>query len=273
MTDPQRIAERGGFAAQLLRAGAEERPGPGGLERTLAALGVSGAVLTSSVAVSAAAGTKLTSVASGGAAAVSSGAVAGGTGGAVSMALVVKWIGIGMIGGLGFAGAASVVTRPTPPTTAATSASRHLPLAPRSSSIEKAEPAPVVVGSSAPEPAAPELARSPTTPVPVVHSSAVEAPAAAPDRDSGEPLSTEVAFVDRGRALLRAGQSQEGLALLEGYERTFHEARLLPEVLFLRLEAYERLGRAGDARGVAERLLKGFPKSPHAARARKSLEQ
>jgi hypothetical protein len=94
---------------------------------------------------------------------------------------------------------------------------------------------------------------------------------AAPPLDVGAPLAAEVAYVDRARALLVAGQAEPGLSLLRGYERAFPEARLLPEVLFLQLETYDRLGRQGEARGAAQRLLEGFPKSPHASRARRLL--
>jgi outer membrane protein assembly factor BamD (BamD/ComL family) len=89
--------------------------------------------------------------------------------------------------------------------------------------------------------------------------------------DRGELLAAEVSYVDRARSLLSGGQSSQGLALLESYERQFREARLLPEVLFLQFEAYERAGRYADARRAAQRLVASFPTSPHAGRARKLL--
>jgi outer membrane protein assembly factor BamD (BamD/ComL family) len=101
--------------------------------------------------------------------------------------------------------------------------------------------------------------------------SAPEPVVSAPAIDVGAPLAAEVAYVDRARALLRAGQTEQGLSLLRGYEAQFPEARLLPEVLFLQLETLERSGRTGDARAAAQRLVDGFPQSPHAARARKLL--
>lgn len=265
MTDPQRIAERGGFAARLLQAGAEEQPDPAGVSRTLAALGISGAVLTSSAAVGAvAAGSKVSSAVSGGAVAISTGGTAAASG--ASALLVVKWIGVGLLGGMSFAGAASIATRPTPSEpAAATVAPRIAVVPPRVSTAERAV-APVVTE------AAPELAPSSVV-APALRPSLPEPPSPLAETDPGAPLSAEVAFVDRGRGLLRAGRTVEGLALLESYEQQFSEARLLPEVLFLRLEACERLGRTAEARRVAERLLKGFPKSPHAARARKLLEK
>jgi hypothetical protein len=45
----------------------------------------------------------------------------------------------------------------------------------------------------------------------------------------------------------------------------------LPEVLFLQLQTLEQLGRTAEARSAAKRLVDGFPKSPHASRARKLL--
>ena len=77
----------------------------------------------------------------------------------------------------------------------------------------------------------------------------------------------------RARSLLASGQAEQGLALLARYEHEFPEARLLPEVLFLQLQTLERLSREGEARRAAQRLVDGFPKSPHAARARKLLSR
>jgi hypothetical protein len=89
----------------------------------------------------------------------------------------------------------------------------------------------------------------------------------------GAPLALEVAFIDRARAQLAAGQAEQGLLQLRRYEQEFPEARLLPEVLFLRMETCDRLGRANEARTAATRLVEGFPKSPHATRARKLLSR
>jgi hypothetical protein len=270
MTDPERISKRStGLAAQLLQASAEEQPNDIGVQQTLAALGVSGAVLTTTSTVSAAAaGTaKATSAigASAGGGGLAAGAV-GGTAKAVTATLLVKWIGIGVVGGVGLAGAAAVATRPAP--------------APHVASHAVVSAAPVVAAAAEP-PAAPhsslvavEPAPEAATPVVIAapHVSVAE-PAPAPVLEVGAPLAAEVAYVDRARALLAAGQADQGLALLQTYEREFPEARLLPEVLFLRLETCDRLGRTSEARNAAQRLLDGFPRSPHAARARKVLAQ
>jgi hypothetical protein len=273
MTDPERISKRPrGLAAQLLQAGKGEQPSDTSIEQTLAALGVSGAVLTTtSTASAAAAGSaKLSSAVSAGAGDGGAGLAAGGTAKAVSAALLVKWIGIGVVGGVGLAGAAAVATAPRAskaPTHMAASVAASAPLAVAAAAPVVTEPAPPSVVIDVPAPGATSVG------APVAHVSVSEPAAAAPVLEVGAPLAAEVAFVDRARALLAAGQSEQGLALLRGYEREFPEARLLPEVLFLQLETCDRLGRTAEGRAAAQRLLDGFPKSPHASRARKLLAQ
>lgn len=265
MTDPERISKRSaGLSAQLLQAGADEEPGGQGMQRTLTALGVSTAVVTSASAASAVAGSaKLTSAAGGAGAGT---AVAGGVVKAASATLLVKWIGIGVVGGVGLAGVAAVATGPAPqasetsPTVAAPQ-----PVAPPQAERAANEAAPASVSAAAPEAPAPAVAAAARS---SVSEPVVEAPL-----EVGAPLAAEVSYVDRARALLNGGQAEQGLSFLRSYEQKFPEARLLPEVLFLRLETCDRLGRKSEARAAAQRLLDGFPKSPHAARARKVLEQ
>jgi hypothetical protein len=266
MTDPERLSRRGGFAAELLRAGADEQPGEAGVTRTLAALGLSGAVLTTTAAASGAGATSLASSISSGAA-LSAGAAGGGASGVVSAALLVKWVGVGVVGGMSLAGAAAVMTRPAPPPSAVVARAGHTVVAPSASASASRPALPVVVEA----PRSREPSQVAHEPPPRVGSVAAPSLRATSEEALGMPLAAEVLFVDRGRALLRAGRTLEGLAALERYEQEFSEARLLPEVLFLRLEGNERLGRTREARGFAERLASGFPQSPHAARARQLL--
>jgi hypothetical protein len=260
MTDPERISHRSsGLAAELLRAGAAEEPRSAGVERTLAALGVSGALLTTAATASGVA-------AGGGAAAAGAATVATGAKAvkAVSALLLAKWIGVGVVGGVGLAGAAAVVSRPLANAPSATPA---IAAAPRTLTPARVAPSePVVapqIAEPPPEVVEPSVTASPMASLPV--------PKSEPALDIGAPLAAEVAFIDRARGLLAAGQAEQGLQLLSGYEQQFPEARLLPEVLFLRLETCDRLGRRAEARSAAQRLVEGFPKSPHAARARQLL--
>ena len=257
MTDPERISKRSaGLSAQLLQAGADEEPGAQGMQRTLAALGVSTAVVTTTSAASAVAGSaKLSGAAGAGSAA------AGGVAKAASTTLLVKWIGIGVVGGVGLAGMAAVAAGPAPLASEAPVVVAAPPPieAPQVAAVEPVRPSASV--------AVPEF-EVPPPPASAAARSGVSEPAPEPPLEVGAPLAAEVSYVDRARALLTSRQTEQGLSLLQGYEQKFPEARLLPEVLFLRLETCDRLGRKSEARAAAQRLLDGFPKSPHAARAR-----
>ena len=266
MTDPERISKRSrGLAAQLLQAGAGEQPQDAGMHRTLAALGVAAAVVTTTSTAGAVVGAAKAASAAGAGGAGLGASVAGGAVQAVSATLLVKWIGIGVVGGMGLAGAAAVATsEAAPPASVSTKiVSRpRVPAAP-AHTMPKATP-PIVVAEAppatleaAPVVAAPRASSGMTFPAPVL--------------EVGAPLAAEVAYVDRARAMVSAGQADQGLALLRSYERDFPGARLLPEVLFLRMETCDRLGRKTEAYAAAQRLLDGFPQSPHASRARKLL--
>jgi hypothetical protein len=257
MTDPERISHRSsGLAAELLRAGATEQPRSASIERTLVALGVSGAVLTGAATASAAAATGAVGVAT---AATGAKAVK-----AMSTLLLVKWIGVGVVGGVGLAGAAAVVTEPA---AQAPSAKPAQVAAQRPAPAAAAAPLPPAVVAEVVEP--PIEVTEPALVAPAANAAASEP---SPALDVGAPLAAEVAFIDRARALLSGGQTEQGLSHLRAYEQQFPEARLLPEVLFLRFETCERLGRHAEARLAAQRLVDGFPKSPHATRARKLLQ-
>jgi hypothetical protein len=274
MTDPERISKRSfGLAAQLLRAGGDEQPGAAGIERTLAALGVSGALLTTAVATNAAAGgAKLSSAAlAGSAAGAAAAGVAGSGAKVVTASLLAKWIGMGVLGGVTLSGAASLLSGPaTPASTPALQISAPLPkvtslAAPLPTVALAIAASPPVLAESAAVVAAPAVASSLATPAqPMTNDVAVEV---------GAPLAAEVSFIDSARVLLASGQAEQGLAQLRRYEQEFPEARLLPEVLFLRMETCDRLGRSNEARAAATRLVRGFSHSPHAARARKLLER
>jgi len=272
MTDPERISKRSrGLAAQLLQAGAEEQPAEASVQQTLAALGASAAVVSAAGSAGAVAGSAKGALGAGAGAGTATvgGTAAGGAVKVVSATLLMKWVGIGVVGGVGLAGAAAVASGPA--------------VSPPAFHAVVAAPAPAPEPVLKPAPATPELLAPstaveapvvavPTTPsTPAPHVGAGEPVTPAPVLEIGAPLAAEVAYVDRARALLASGQVEPGLALLRSYERDFPEARLLPEVLFLQLETCDRLGRASEARSAARRLLDGFPKSPHASRARKLL--
>jgi hypothetical protein len=250
MNEPERLHD--GAGSQLLRAmisaARDEQPSDHALEKTLLAVGAGGAVLGASAA------------AGGAAAGASSSALE--VGGASSFAMVVKWLGFGAVAGLFTAGAAVQIDE-------------------RAQPIRRA--APVVVSGSL-EPARPRVeapARGALEPAPrtdepeqrAAKRRAGAAPfAASPELQEEDPsLNAEVAALDRARRSLAAGQADQALRELSGYDREFPGGRLGPEALFLRMEAAAQRGDQAAAERAARELVQHHPKSPHAARARAVL--
>ena len=106
---------------------------------------------------------------------------------------------------------------------------------------------------------------------PVIAQPAASRPEA--EADVGAPLSAEVAALDGARQALGAGDAARTLELLNDYESRFANARMLPEALYLRLEAFELKGERSNAEAVARRIVNAYPSSPHAARARAVLQR
>jgi TolA-binding protein len=255
MNEPERLNQRESseLPARLVRAGAAEVPSARSLERTLVALGAAATTLGSAGAAGA-----LNAAASGAGGAF--GTAASGKVASLTLLGLVKWAGTGIATGVAVSMVAHAV-----------------------------EPAPVRVSpSAAPHgdvvaPPVPEPRSEPTsaTPAPVTEPSAsIEAPRVIqgdanrdvrPTELLGAPLAAEVAFVDRGRSAFQRGDSKAALAALASYEREYPERRLLPEVLYLRLEALSASGEEARARELARRIVRDFAKSPHATRARALL--
>ncbi len=241
MNEPERLMKGhpSGLSARLLRAGAAEAPSGRSLERTLAALG-------------AAATTLGTAGAAGALGAVSSGKVA-----SLTLLGLAKWAGAGLAGGVAVSMVAHVV-EPAPAPSSASPLPRVELVAPPSP-----EPAPERTSLAAAPVTEPSASIEPPRPVPVE-----QRPGARASEPVGAPLAAEVAFVDRGRAAFQRGEAHAALAALAAYERTYPERRLLPEVLYLRMEALAASGDRVRARELAQRMLRDFSKSPHSARAR-----
>ncbi|HEY3496278.1 MAG TPA: hypothetical protein VGK73_16375, partial [Polyangiaceae bacterium] len=86
-------------------------------------------------------------------------------------------------------------------------------------------------------------------------------------------LAAEVELVERGRAALQRGAFQEALRTLAPYEERFPKQQLLTEVLFLRMESFNRSGDSARARALAARVVTRGITGPQAARAREVLER
>jgi TolA-binding protein len=230
----------GELGKALLSAGRDEWPSDEALSRTLAAIGAGAAVVTATGGAIAAAG-------------ASAGTAAKGSAVVVSFASVAKWLGMGALGGVVVAGVAHEITPAS-----------HAPLEPKTTVTA---PAPKALGES--NDRAPAL-KPQLEPIPVVAEPSDVTHREAAER--GVPLAAEVALVDRARAALASGSASRALEELRTYESAFPEPRLLPEVLFLRMEAHLAAGNAARARETAEQSVRLFPRSPHAARAREVID-
>jgi hypothetical protein len=264
--DPVRLLDEGGgeLLRSLLSAAREEEPEAAALRRTLIAVGV-GAALTTTAASASAASVTAGAASAGGVSGVGGTAAVGtAKGAASSMALVVaKWLAIGALTGTVASSAVYSVSGALAPPPHADSSAPVLPVTP-------------VVPQNSLRPRDPvELQEIPRPPA--VVSAPVPAPAIAepvgsqPKGDLGAPLAAEVAALDNARQALRASDAARTLDLLANYETTFPEGRMLPEALYLRLEAFTLRGDKSNAEAVARRILRVYPSSPHAARARAVL--
>lgn len=246
MTDPDRLLSElpGDLGRTLIEAGVEEQPSELARRRALIALGVAApvlgvgsVVLGASAVKGAAAGSALT------------------TGSVTSGIVIAKWLGTGLAAGVLATTAVQIVQRPAEPARV---------LAPAAVMTPKQEPIVPVAPARRVEP--------PVTEPPVAELAAAPVAVAA-ETEAALPLAREVAFVDRGRALLEGGNAAGAAQALRDYEREFPQPKLLPEVWVLRMRAAERAGDMAGARILAARLVEVFPKSPHTARARALLER
>ncbi|MCC6215218.1 MAG: hypothetical protein IT376_10135 [Polyangiaceae bacterium] len=243
MTDPPRLFETAGtLERELLRAGRSELPPSDAMERTLAALGAG--VALGAAATSAAAATELSSA----------GAAAGWW--TTTAAVVLKWAGLGAVGGLATMGVVRTVQPTAAPTEVVAPSPRRVapPAPPAHLRAPAAEP-------GREEPAAPATARAAAARPPVVAASA----------DPSGVLGAEVRALDGARAVLASGDPRGTLAALDRYQSEFPAGALAPEALYLRMTALERAGDSTPARVLAQRLVDAHPGSPQAARARALL--
>lgn len=100
----------------------------------------------------------------------------------------------------------------------------------------------------------------------------VKRPPAARPVDELDSLAKEVRLVDAARAALPAAPRQT-LALLERHRREFPAGALKVEAELVRVEAHLRAGDRASAKAIVDRITRGAPDGPVAARARRLLEE
>jgi hypothetical protein len=269
MTDPRRLKDEyaGDLEGQLLRSVASDAPRRAAHERTLVALGFGSAALGLQATTTAAAATK--------------------AGTALTLALVAKWVGVGVGAAVIVAGAVYEAPRlmderrpavsapaahgPAPVSTAA-------PMPPtavaQDPSLPPTEIAPIGEANhiQAPTGNITPPARSSRSSSPVARDTTTESTPAPVQVTALEPpgLADEVALLDSARLTVSSNPSAT-LRKLDEYQGRFPHGDLAPEALVLRIEALVRSGQRGAAEKLASDYLARNPGSPHARKIRTLL--
>ncbi len=259
MSEPRRfLNDGGGLEQSLLRSARDDRPSPAARRRTLAALGLGASVLGASATATAAASPAVKAAASLG---------------------LLKWIGVGIAGGVLVVGAAEVVhSVSSPPSTTITSAAidDHA----RASSATPRGPARglgAVPVDTSKELVSPVIEAPPLVAAPAAAASSIAAATDAPRARSLSPspassaLADEIAALDGAREALASGDSSRALRALDARDRAFPRGALGPEATVLRIEALALRGDRAAATRLAEAFLAASPRSPHASAIRTLL--
>jgi len=248
MSEPKRLRESGGPAAQLLSAAELEVPS-GSRKRALAFTGAAATLLANSGAVAASGGALFKSV--------------------------MLWVVVGTIGG----GAVSFTVAETlsriesressPPPRRATP---PLPLPPPRAEVPLAD---------APAPVAPEAAldtppaAAPTPPITGRSPAALRPSAAPPGAKAATPPVVKTLFdeqrsIEAARAAVARGDAATALSTLDEYRRDYPQGQFGPEALALRVEALRARGDHDAARAFARQFERRYPDHPLLARVRAS---
>jgi len=221
---------------ELLRAAADEQPSAALPQKILTGLG---AGLTATGATAIAAG----ATASAPALAISSGGM-----------LAVKWLAVGMAGGLLAMAGVDAVTTPAPRAQQAIASAQPTSLEAHSAvSLPRITEPPAPVEDGAAD--AVRIERTASTP-------------AVPPADSSSRLREEVRLIDAARAALAAEATERALRELQAYWRVAQTGTLDREARVLQIEALAKVGDLKQARALAAAYSADFPRDAHAPRLR-----
>ena len=254
MSDPKRLLTEGSdFERAMLEAWEAERPSAAARDRVLAIAGAGAIVGVGATAIA------------------SQAVVRGG----VSIA---KWVAVGAL---------AIAT------TAATIAfvrhdSRHLPMQVVSGQVVSGHavsthaastppaidsaPAPLDTARAIAAPAIPDVIPSPSSLPLAMPAKKPASPRASQKNDpsvaNAASLNAQIAWLDRARRAIEAGDPATALHLLDDYRATYPEGTLSQEAELLRIEALLAGGQRAAAESLATRFIAAHPSSPHARRIR-----
>ncbi|MBN1606747.1 MAG: hypothetical protein JW940_08940 [Polyangiaceae bacterium] len=208
-------------------------------------------------------------------------ASAASAGTATGTALLVKWVGVGVVTGLTTLGAVHGTTyavralssRSTAVQPAAAARGRAAP--PRAAAlsenqVQEGRAAAVTVSLQRPD-----ISSSTDTPAQATRmgSDSARNGSVAVFSDEDNTLDREVALLDAARSALSAGDARRALSLLAAQQRQFPRGALGPEARLTRIKALLSLGDRATAEAETRRLEQGRPGGAHASRARQLLEE
>ena len=237
------IASKQAGVRRLLESALEDHSPPGAADRALQALNLGAFAAASVVTAQAAASSSV--------------------GSHVAGAVVLKWLGLGVVAG----------------TVALVSAERvrlaisESPPAPASPLLQTEKP---VVGStdrvasSAPPPNVPEGTPGAKKPHPAGALELRAADSAVPTLETSEPAADPLQQLRTIRRALADHSPARALSLLDVFVTRYPSSSLLEEAAVLRFDALSRLHR-GDARAEGQRFLLRYPRSAYAERVRIEL--
>jgi hypothetical protein len=178
------------------------------------------------------------------------GAAAVGSAGTSTLALVVKWVGIGVLAGAAGAGGAATVFHST-----------------------HSGPAHEATAAASAGPATPSTLAAPATPrqIEIGPAAAVASGSRGVVRPGGQTgIELEVTLLEQARASLAAGDTARSADLLDQHRR-LADRLLAPEAELLAIELSLIRGDRRQAAAAARAFLAANPRSPHAQRARSLL--
>jgi outer membrane protein assembly factor BamD (BamD/ComL family) len=79
-------------------------------------------------------------------------------------------------------------------------------------------------------------------------------------------LAEQIALIDAARVALAGGSAERALTGVRQYQARYPKGTFRPEAAAIKIEALVKLGRAGEARTLAERFLVAHGPSPLADR-------
>lgn len=260
MTDPRRLKDEyaGDVQGKLLRSVAGDAPRGNARHRTLLALGFGGTALGIPTATAAAAATKVSS--------------------AVTIAIIAKWIGVGVGAAAITLGAVyevpRVMGRGHSSAAVATDERVSAVLPEGDVSLSPVATVPTIEENRGGVPAvdgpAPAATHVPRMVAPVTKDTAPGSTSAPGGAVPERSLSDQVTMLDSARQMM--GTNPAGtLRALDDYQTQFPHGDLAPEALVLRIEALVRSGQQGAADKLGRDYLARNPGSPHAHKIRTLL--